>query len=35
GASTYKIPAGIDPDDYNEVWIWCEKFNVPLGVAKL
>lgn len=35
GASSYRIPAGINPDDYNEVWIWCEKFNVPLGVAKL
>lgn len=35
GASTYKLPAGIDPDDYNEVWIWCEKFNVSLGVAPL
>lgn len=35
GASSYKIPDGIDPDEYNEVWIWCERFNVPLGVAKL
>ena len=35
GASTYEIPAGIDPADYNEVWIWCEQFAVPLGVAKL
>lgn len=35
GASSYKLPKGINPDDYNEVWIWCEKFNVPLGVAKL
>ncbi|MEO0402285.1 MAG: DM13 domain-containing protein [Pseudomonadota bacterium] len=35
GKSSYAIPAGIDPSDYNEVWIWCEKFNVPLGVAKL
>lgn len=35
GASSYKLPAGIDPDDYNEVYIWCEKFNVPLGVAPL
>jgi len=35
GASSYKLPAGINPDDYNEVWIWCEQFNVPLGVAKL
>ena len=35
GASSYTIPAGINPDNYNEVWVWCEKFNVPLGVAKL
>ncbi|WP_299193451.1 DM13 domain-containing protein [uncultured Litoreibacter sp.] len=35
GASSYTIPAGVNPDDYNEVWVWCEKFNVPLGVAKL
>lgn len=35
GSSSYAIPAGINPDDYNEVWIWCEKFNVPLGLAKL
>ena len=35
GASSYEIPAGINPDDYNEVWIWCERFNVPLGVAKI
>lgn len=35
GASSYQLPAGINPDDYNEVWIWCERFNVPLGVAKL
>lgn len=35
GASSYDIPAGIDPAQYNEVWIWCERFNVPLGVAKL
>ena len=35
GASTYQLPAGINPDDYNEVWIWCERFNVPLGVARV
>lgn len=34
GASSYSVPAGIDPDAYNEVWIWCERFNVPLGVAR-
>lgn len=35
GASSYAIPAGINPNDYNEVWIWCERFNVGLGVAPI
>ena len=35
GASEYALPAGINSDDYNEVWIWCEQFNVPLGVARV
>ena len=35
GASSYSIPAGIDADRYNEVWIWCEQYDVPLGIAKI
>ncbi|MEL7256931.1 MAG: DM13 domain-containing protein [Pseudomonadota bacterium] len=35
GAQSYVIPNATDGAKYNEVWIWCEKFNVPLGVAKL
>lgn len=35
GASTYTVPDGVDPADYNEVWIWCERFNVGLGVAPI
>ena len=35
GKQTYEVPAGIDVAQYNEVWVWCEKFSVPLGVAKL
>jgi len=35
GRQSYAIPAEIDPSNYNEVWIWCERFNVPLGVATL
>lgn len=35
GKQAYTLPAGVDAASYNEVWIWCEKFNVPLGVAKL
>ncbi len=35
GGQSYVVPANIDPDDFNEVYIYCVKFNVPLGVAKL
>ncbi len=33
GEQTYDIPAAIDPADYTELWVWCEKYSVPLGVA--
>lgn len=35
GEQVYVIPAGLDVADFNEIWIWCDKFTVPLGVAKL
>ncbi|MEX0370597.1 MAG: DM13 domain-containing protein [Tateyamaria sp.] len=35
GAQSFVVPAGIDVATFNEVYIWCEKFSVPLGVAKL
>lgn len=35
GASAYTAPAGIDTSAYNEVWIWCERFNVALAVAPI
>lgn len=35
GKQTYTLPAAIDPNAHNEFYIWCEKFSVPLGVAKL
>ena len=35
GSQVYAIPEGIDPTRYDEVWIWCEKFGVPLGVASI
>lgn len=35
GASSYTVPASFDPATFNEVWIWCEQFNVPLGVARI
>ena len=35
GYQVYKIPAGIDVGAYDEFYVWCEKYSVPLGVAKL
>ncbi len=35
GKQSYEVPANIDVSQYNEVWVWCEKFNVPLGVASI
>ena len=35
GKQSYRVPAGVDPSKYNEVYIYCLRFNVPLGVAKL
>ena len=35
GAQVYKVPATINPEDYDEVYIWCRKYSVPLGVAKI
>ncbi|MEM9058891.1 MAG: DM13 domain-containing protein [Pseudomonadota bacterium] len=35
GKQVYAIPAGLDVANFNEVWIWCKKFSVPLGLAKL
>lgn len=35
GAQEYVVPAGNDLSEFNEFWIWCEKFDVPLAVAKI
>ena len=35
GKQEYTQPASIDPATYNEIWVWCERFSVPLGVAEL
>lgn len=35
GVQTYRVPAHIDPSQYNEVYIWCEQFTVDLAVATL
>jgi len=35
GAQSYKLPANLNPNDYNEIYIWCEKFAVGLAVASI
>jgi len=35
GKQTYKIPSNLKDKDYDTVVIWCRKFSVPLGYAKL
>lgn len=35
GAQSYIVPASLNIDDFNELYIWCLKFGVPLGVAEL
>ncbi len=35
GRQIYPVPAGLDVTDFNQVYIWCERFSVPLGSASL
>lgn len=35
GGQNYEVPANINPEDYNEVWVWCRAFSVPFAKAEL
>ena len=35
GSQTYSIPSNMNEADFDTVIIWCRKFTVPLGYAKL
>jgi hypothetical protein len=35
GAQSYVVPKTINPEDFNEIYIWCEKYSVGLGVAAI
>lgn len=35
GKQSFVIPPSVDLSHFNEVYIWCAKFTVPLGVAPL
>jgi len=33
GTVSFNLPAGVNPDDYDSVVIWCKQFNVEIGRA--
>ena len=35
GRQTYALPASFKPGQFSEVYVWCEEFDVPLGIANL
>ncbi|MGB0853316.1 MAG: DM13 domain-containing protein [Pikeienuella sp.] len=35
GAQVYKVPADINPAEFTDVFVWCRRYAVPLGVAQL
>ena len=35
GAQSYNVPPSVDAEAYDEVYVWCEQYSVPLGVAKI
>ena len=35
GSQNYALPASFTPGQFSQVYVWCEKFDVPLGVATL
>jgi hypothetical protein len=34
GGQNYEVSEDIDPENYNEVWIWCRAFSVPFAMAE-
>ena len=35
GAQLYGLPRTLSAADYDEIYVWCRKFNVPLAVARI
>ncbi len=35
GAQSFAVPAATGVSKYDEIYVWCSKFGVPLGVAKI
>lgn len=35
GEQTYRVPASVDPGRFAVFYLWCKRFDVPLGKATL
>lgn len=35
GRHSYEVPTGLNAEDYDEIWVWCTDYDVPLGTAGL
>ncbi len=35
GSQSFRVPASLNVGSFTDVFIWCEKFSVPLGSARL
>ena len=35
GEQVYRLPATFDPTSVTEAFVWCERFDIPLGIATL
>ncbi|MFB7369512.1 DM13 domain-containing protein [Streptomyces sp. NPDC056222] len=35
GDQNYAVPAGVDPSGFGSVTIWCDRFDVSFGAARL
>lgn len=35
GGQNYEVPVGINPEEFNEIWVWCRAFSVPFAKAIL
>lgn len=35
GAQVYKVPADLNPAEFESIYVWCRQYSVPLGKAIL
>jgi hypothetical protein len=35
GAQSYPLPERLNGEEFDQIWIWCEQYDVPLGLAHI